>query len=181
MRKVFILISIVTITIALIYVLTQSIGMQSFPFSFACWLNLILMAGVRTFTETLKSRFVSPYFNEKTWERGGKIYASLGINYYRKLLVWIGWERHVTRKSKPVEKNTKALINLHYQTKHDETGHMIVLIIVLGFNIFVAHKFGVLKSLWLLILNVMLNLYPVLLQRYNRPRIQRAINLCKHR
>jgi hypothetical protein len=55
------------------------------------------------------------------------------------------------------------------------------LIIVLGFNIFVAFKFGILKSLWLLILNILLNLYPVLLQRYNRPRIERAINISKRR
>ena len=179
MRKVLILIFIVIITIASIYALIHYIGMQSFPFPFACWLNFILLAGVRTFTETLKSKLTSSYFNEKAWERRGKIYESLGINFYRKLLGGIGWERHVTKKSNPVEKNTKALINLHYQTKHGELGHLIVLIIVLGFNIFVAFKFGVLNSLWLLILNIILNLYPVLLQRYNRPRIERAINLSK--
>lgn len=38
-----------------------------------------------------------------------------------------------------------------------------------------------LKSLWLLILNVLLNLYPIFLQRYNRPRIERAINLSNRR
>ena len=177
MKKVFKLGFIAIITIVSIYVLIHIIGMQSFPFPFACWLNFILLAGVRAFTETLKSQFTSSYFNEKAWERRGKIYESLGINFYRKLLVWIGWERHVTKKSNPVEKNTKALINLHYQTKHGEVGHIIVLIIVLGFNILVAFKFGFLKSLWLLILNIILNLYPVLLQRYNRPRIVRAINL----
>jgi len=181
MRKVLILIVIVIITIGSIYVLIHFIGMQSFPLPFACWLNLILLAGVRTFTETLKSKLTSSYFNEKAWERRGKIYESLGINFFRKLLVGIGWERHVTKKSNPVERNTKALINLHYQTKHGELGHLIVLNIVFGFTIFVAFKFGVLQSLWLLILNIILNLYPVLLQRYNRPRIERAINLSQHR
>jgi hypothetical protein len=90
----------------------------------------------------------------------------------------IGWEK-VIRKSNPIEKNTNALINLQNQTKQSEMSHLIILFIVLGFNVFVAFKFGLLKSLWLLILNTVFNLYPVLVQRYNRPRIERAINLSK--
>jgi len=181
MKKTFTLFFITIVTIASIYALIRYVGMQNFPFSFACWLNFILLAGARTFTETLKSRFTSSYFNEQAWERGGKIYERLGINFYRKLLVAIGWERYITKKYNPVEKNTEALIHLHYETKHGELGHIITLIIVLGFTIFVAFKFGASKSLWLLILNIILNLYPVLLQRYNRPRIERAINLSHRR
>jgi hypothetical protein len=174
MKKVFFLIIIPIVTIVLTYGLIHSAAMQSL--SFACFLNIVLLFGVRSFTETLNSQLTGQYFNEKAWERRGKIYETLGINLYRKFLVWIGWER-VNKKVKPVNKNIKALLNLHYQTKHDELGHLIVLIIVLGFNVFVAFKFGVLKSLWLLIVNILINLYPVMLQRYNRPRIQRVLQL----
>ncbi|MCF0069638.1 hypothetical protein LZD49_04090 [Dyadobacter sp. CY261] len=138
------------------------------------------MGCVLTFTETLKSQLSSSYYNEKVWESRGKIYESLGINWFRKLLIWIGWER-LNKKSNPIEKNTKALMHLHYQTKQSELGHIIIFFIVMGFNIFVAFKFGLLKSLWLLTLNIFLNLYPILLQRYNRPRLARAINLSKRR
>ena len=72
-------------------------------------------------------------------------------------------------------------MNLHHQTKKSELGHLIVLIIVAGFNVYVALKFGIVKSLSLFVLNVILNLYPVILQRYNRPRIERAIHLSKRR
>ncbi|GLU56942.1 hypothetical protein Dfri01_64030 [Dyadobacter frigoris] len=162
----------------LVYALVHYIRMDGLSFAFA--LNFMLMACVLTFTETLKSQLNSPYFNEKSWEMRGKIYKSLGINFYRKLLVWTGWEK-LNKKSKPVEKNTNTLLNLHYLTKQDELGHIIIMLIVLGFNIFVAFKFGILKSLWLLILNISLNIYPIFLQRYNRPRIERAINLSKRR
>ena len=178
MRKTLTIILIPIITIALIYALIHYIGMQGFAFAWA--LNFILMACVLTFTETLKSPLTSPYYLEKVWERKGKIYESFGINFFRKLLVWIGWER-LNKKSNPIEKNTKALMHLHYQTKQSELGHVIIFIIVLGFNVFVAFKFGILKSLSLFILNILLNLYPILLQRYNRPRIERAINLSKRR
>jgi hypothetical protein len=176
MKKTFLLIIIPIVTIILTNGLIHSTEMQSV--SFACFLNIVLLVGVRSFTETLNSQLTNQYFKEKAWERRGKIYETLGINFYRKLLVWIRWER-ISKKTKSVKKNTKALLNLHYQTKHDELGHLIVLIIVLGFNIFVAFKFGVLKSLWLLIVNILVNLYPVILQRYNRPRIQRTLQLSK--
>jgi hypothetical protein len=178
MRNIFTLTFIVVVTIALTYASAHYMKMDSFAFAWA--LNFLLMACVINFTETLKGQLNSWYYNEQPWERGGKIYRSLGIDFYRKLLVWIGWEK-LNKKSNPVEKNTEALIHLHNRTKKSELGHLLILIIVLGFNIFVAFKFGVLKSLWLLILNILLNLYPVLLQRYNRPRIERAINISKRR
>ena len=176
MRKALILISIAIITIGAIYALVHYIKMDGFSFAWA--LNFLLMLCVLAFTETLKSRLSSAYYNQKKWERKGKIYEHFGINFFRKLLVWIGWEK-LNKKSNPIEKNTKALMNLHYQTKKAELGHVIILLIVLGFNVFVAFKFGVLSSLWLLVLNILLNLYPIFLQRYNRPRIERAINLSK--
>lgn len=178
MRKVFLLTFIVLITIASTYALTHYIGMQGFAFAWA--LNFLLMACVLTFTETLKGQLASRYYKEKPWEQGGKIYLSLGINLFRKLLVWIGWEK-LNKKSNPVDKNIDALMHLLYRTKQSELGHLIILIIVFGFNVFVAFKFGIGKSLWLLILNIVFNLYPILLQRYNRPRIERAIHLSKRR
>ncbi len=178
MRKILILTFIVVITITLTYALAHYMKMDSFAFAWA--LNFLLMAGTINFTEALRGQLNQGYYNEQPWERGGKIYRSIGVNFYRKLLVWIGWEK-LNKKAAPVEKNTEALKHLHYRTKKSELGHLLILIIVLGFNIFVAFKFGILKSLWLLILNILLNLYPIFLQRYNRPRIERAINISKRR
>ncbi|MCW3464739.1 hypothetical protein [Chitinophaga nivalis] len=148
--------------------------------SFALALNFLLMLCALTFTETLKSPFTSTYYHEKEWEQKGKIYEQLGINLFRKLLVWTGWEK-LNKKSNPIAKNTAALVHVHYQTKKNELGPLIIFLIVLGFTIFVAFQFGVRRSLWLLVLNVLLNLYPIFLQRYNRPRVARAIQLSKRR
>jgi hypothetical protein len=178
MKKISVLVLIATISIGLVYALVLFTKIESF--SFAVALNFLLMASVLTFTETLKSPLTSAYFNENPWERRGKIYDSLGINFYRKLLVWIGWEK-MNKKTKPVEKNLNTLINLHYRTKQDELNHIIIMLVVLGFNIFVAFRFGIVKSLPLLILNILLNIYPIFLQRYNRPRIERIIGLSGRR
>jgi hypothetical protein len=178
MRKVSILVFIVIITIVLLYALTHYIKMPGFLFAWI--LNFLLMSCVFPFTETLKSPLTSPYYNDKPWELRGKIYESIGINIYRKLLVWTGWEK-LRKKSDPIEKNTNTLINMHYRTKQSELGHIIIFIVVLGLIVFVEFKFVILKSLWLLTLNILINLYPILLQRYNRPRIERAINLSRRR
>ena len=178
MKKIVVLVLIVIISIGLIYALILFTKIESF--SFAVALNFLLMASVLMFTETLKTPLKSSYFNEKPWERRGKIYDSFGINFYRKLLVWIGWEK-MNKKSKPVEKNINALINLHYRTKQDELNHLIIMVVVLVFNVFVAFKFGIVKSFSLLILNTLLNIYPIFLQRYNRPRIERIVDLSRSR
>jgi hypothetical protein len=92
----------------------------------------------------------------------------------------LGWEK-LNKKDNPVARNLKALNHLEYRTRQSEFGHLIIFFIVLGFNIFVAVRYGILASIWLFILNILLNLYPIFLQRYNRPRLQRAIALGKSR
>ena len=178
MRKYIILSLTVIVTIFLVFILVYKIGMQGFLFAWI--LNFVLMMCVFFFTETLKSEFKSDYYREKTWEKKGKIYENFGINLFRKLLVLIGWEK-MNKKANPVENNLQALTHLEYRTKQSELGHIIVFFIVLAFTIYVAITFGIKESLSLIILNILLNVYPVLLQRYNRPRLQRAINLSKYR
>lgn len=178
MRKTLTLILISILTIGSICALVKYVKIDTFAFAWA--LNFLLMLFIVFFTDALKSPFNSSYYDQKEWEQRGKLYESFGVNFFRKILVWIGWEK-IIRKSSPIEKNTTALANLYYRTKKSEFEHLIILIIVLGFNVFVACKFGFIKSLSLLILNLLLNLYPVFLQRYNRPRIARALNLSKRR
>jgi hypothetical protein len=173
-------------TLTLVLVVVGSIGstgalayfLHIDQFSFAWALNFLLMICAFSFTEVLNSRLSSSYYNERQWERRGKIYELLGINLFRKVLVWIGWEK-LNKKNNPVERKTEALMNLHHQTKKSELGHAIVFPVVLGFSVYVALKFGVIRSFWLIALNILLNLYPVFLQRYNRPRIERALTLSK--
>jgi hypothetical protein len=74
-----------------------------------------------------------------------------------------------------------TLLNLEYKTKQSELGHLIIFFIVLWFTIYVIIKFSFIKSIWLILLNILFNVYPIFLQRYNRPRIQKAIELNKYK
>ena len=178
MKKNIFITFIIIATIALTYTFVSYIIMTTFAFAWG--LNFLLMMCVSIFLEVLKSDFTFEYYQEKTWEHKGIIYEKLGINIYRKLLVLIGWEK-LNKKANPVKNNLDALIHLEYKTKQAESGHLIIFLIVLGFTVYAAIQYSLAKCLWLIFLNILLNLYPILLQRYNRPRLQRLIKVMKYK
>ena len=148
-------------------------------FVFAWVLNFMLMVGVLYITQTFKLKLESTYYNSKKWEIGGKIYKWFGVQGFRKVLVWVGWEKF--RKTvNPVKNSLDALKHLEYSTRQSEFGHLIIFFIVLALTLFVGFYHGFSQSLWLLILNVILNAYPIGVQRFNRPRLQKAINTIKN-
>lgn len=148
-------------------------GLSSFLFAWI--LNFMLMMGVQYITQTFKFPLSSTYYKPKKWEAEGKIYKSFGVNGFRKLLVWIGWEK-LNKASNPVKKSLDALKHLEYNTRQAEFGHLIIFFIVFALTLYVGFYYGFEHSIWLLVLNVLLNAYPIAVQRYNRPRLQKAIN-----
>lgn len=148
-------------------------GLNSFVFAWV--LNLMLMMISLSFIKILKPKLTSNYYSTQDWEKQGNIYPLLGINTFRKILVFTGWEK-INKKENPVKNNIESLLHLEYGTRQSEFLHLIVFFIVLPINIFVAIKLGISQSLWLLILNVFLNFYPIILQRFNRPRLKKIID-----
>jgi Glycosyl-4,4'-diaponeurosporenoate acyltransferase len=147
-------------------------------FLFAWILNLMLMMAILEFTKTFKPKLISTYYETRKWEDEGKIYKWLGVNWFRKLMVFIGWEK-LNKAANPVKKSLDALIYLEYGTRKSEFEHSIIFFIVLALTFFVAFYYGFKQIVWLLMLNVLLNAYPVVVQRYNRPRLRKAINKIK--
>ena len=153
-------------------------GLTSFVFAWV--LNFMLMVGVLYLTQTFKPRLASTYYHSKKWEAEGKIYKWLGVHGFRKVLLWVGWEK-LHKASNPVKKSLAALKHLEYGTRQSEFGHLIIFFIVLTVTLFVGFYYGFKQSLWLLILNIVLNAYPIGVQRYNRPRIQKTIGKLQER
>ncbi|QNF32686.1 hypothetical protein HUW51_08065 [Adhaeribacter swui] len=120
----------------------------------------------------------SRYFDAFRFEKEGKIYEKLGVHWYRKLLVFIGWEK-LNRKNNPVEKSASALFQLERATRASEFGHLVIAVLVLLVSVVVSFKYSVLEASWLILLNLLFNVYPIMVQRYNRPRLRRAIQRFK--
>jgi hypothetical protein len=168
----------IVIAVAAVWCVIVVTGVTSFLFAWV--FNLMLMMVVLAVMQMLMPPLRSPYFHSKTWEAGGTVYKWIGINLFRKLLVWVGWEK-MNKASAPVKKKLAALQHLEYNSRQSEFGHLVIFFIVLAVAVFVHITHGFKQSAWMHFLNVVLNLYPAALQRYNRPRYQRAIAKAKGR
>ncbi len=162
---------VIATALAVLFVFLKK-GAHSFLFAYI--LNFALMLAVSSYTNIFKPQLRSNYYNSKNWEANGTIYKWFGINLFRKLLVLIGWEK-IIKAAYPVKKNLDAIKQREYSTRQSEFSHLVIFIIVLVVNIVVAINYGLGKSLSLLILNIIFNVYPVMLQRFNRPRLQKVL------
>ncbi|GGK63598.1 hypothetical protein ACD591_00860 [Rufibacter glacialis] len=136
-------------------------------FAFAWVLNFMLMAWFTFLVNQMSPNLQAGYFLPKPFEKEGKLYQYAGIHAFRKMLVWIGWEK-LMRKEHGLKINATSLRQLEYNTRISETGHLFIFLIVLLVTFLVTmHNTG---TLWLWLTNILLNVYPVFLQRFNRPR-----------
>lgn len=146
-------------------------------FSFAWVFNFILMIWYTYLDSLFNWKLKSKYFETKSFEKGGSIYEYSGVNYYRKLLVLVGWEK-ISRKNNKILNDRKSLELAEYGSKSSETGHSVIFLIVLVVTFLVANSLR--QAFWLILINLLLNLYPVFVQRYNRPRYQRILQKMEH-
>lgn len=111
------------------------------------------------------------YYSIKKPELLKKSYTLLGVKYFRVFLLATFWG-HQKNRAKYFDGTRAGLENLIYQTKQSEFGHLGALII--GFVISIPLVF---KGYWQLfalitLINFIGNLYPVILQRKHRLRIE---------
>ena len=107
--------------------------------------------------------------NPKVLDSIGKV---LGIKYFRFLLLFAFWGRKANRK-KYFNGTKKGLKNFIFQTKQSEFGHLgaFVVIIILSF-ILLVHGY-ILLVIIVTLINILGNVYPVILQRLHRMTIQK--------
>jgi len=120
----------------------------------------------------------SPYFDSHPIEEEGRIYKYLGVHFFRKLLVMSGWERS-RKKETPIKKSLIILEYYEYRTRASEFGHGIIAIIIAFISIYVCMTYSFRETVWLIVLNIFMNIYPITVQRYNRPRVRRVIKKLK--
>ncbi|MGA0560560.1 hypothetical protein ACO2Q8_28100 [Larkinella sp. VNQ87] len=141
---------------------------------FSWVVNFALMFWFTIIESQFKPKLDYRYFASYPFEKEGKLYNSLGVHVYRRFLRLVGWEKQ-SRMANPVKKALPALQQCERATRVSELGHTLIALIVLGITVFVAIKYSLAGTVWLLVFNVLLNIYPILVQRYNRPRYTRAI------
>ncbi len=117
------------------------------------------------------------YFNLCSFERSGRLYERLGIRQFKRFASAGDFLNRRRRRADPEFRNisdySSAIDWEEGQTRFNELAHLGSLIFNLIMVGWLCYR-G--RYTWLgliLFLNLMLNIYPIMLQRYNRARVRR--------
>jgi hypothetical protein len=116
------------------------------------------------------------YPNVKPFERTGQVYEHLGIRLFKKLVRREPLSIFSPTLRLPKEKTTSALQGLEGEMRKAEAGHALIFVLMLLFA-----GYGLLQGwldalAWILLSNILINGYPIMLQRYNRVKLQELIH-----
>ena len=134
---------------------------------------------ISTFRE-YAHKTLEAYFEPKEFERSSKVYESLGVTYFAKL-----WKLTVGRMS-PVHKGKfiygkKSLANYEQATRIYEQVHLTGNAMMLwGIALDIHSNQPISAGVWFGV-NTLVNIYPILLQRYNRTRVYRVLEKINQR
>jgi len=120
----------------------------------------------------------SSYYRLKNTERLQLWYRRLGVACFKKLLLLFFWGSRKNRK-KYFNGTRTGIENFIYQTHQSEFGHLGALILVFIANVLALLKGQYAISIFLFGINIVGNLYPIILQRHHRIRLGRFIRNLK--
>ena len=118
----------------------------------------------------------SKYWVPKNPTLLNSLFDRMGVNTFKSILVLLFWGRKGNQK-KYYNGTRKGLEAFNYETKQSEFGHLGAFVFLLLASVFLLLKGYYLLVVLTTVLNIISNLYPVILQRHHRIRIYR---LAKH-
>ena len=144
---------------------------------FAFLVVWVPMAWLGTVSRFVRPRLPGAYHDLRAFERDGRLYERVGVVLAKRLLrrgplAVFNPDLHL-----PAERTPENLAHLDQRMRDAEASHFILFVAMLGV---VAH--AVARGWWgaaalTLLFDVLLNGYPVMLQRYNRARLGRPYSL----
>jgi len=162
----------------MVYISNIEAGSFSFRRSiyFAFLLNLF-MTGIFAFpgfalpTHRLAG---TTYYRIKKPEMLKKVCKWLKVDLFRKVLLAVFWG-HKKNRIKYFNGTKGGLEHFIYQSKQSEFGHFGAGLVILVSSIYILLCGHVLLGMTTVIFNIIGNLYPILLQRFHRIRIERIL------
>lgn len=124
---------------------------------------------------TLKTLLPDKFFEIRRFERLGKLYKVIGVGIF-KFLLQKNLLPPLTGKFTLKKHSFESLIYLEKQMRSAETIHFLAflttIIIMIPFGLYRDVRF----FYFIIVFNTIVNLYPTLVQRYNRNRIHKILN-----
>ncbi len=176
MKTVYRVLAVLGVTAALAVALAvvwiaHTAGFWSWASAFcATW---FVLAWVATLHLLICIRLPEWYFHSKGFEKSGRVYKLLGVLLLRKL-VWRG-PIHVLAPALRYSGRRESLPALERETRKAESAHGLAFLASLLLLAYALYNECLNSAGWLLLFNILLNVYPMMLQRYNRVRLEKLL------
>jgi hypothetical protein len=132
------------------------------------------------------ARVADLYFEPWRFERDGRLYRWLGVGQFKHLVTWLG--RAVGRRSdRPNnyflwDRSERGLVAFERKTRWSEVVHLLAVVAPsLGIIMMLTRATGSISRYLVLGVILLLNLYPLLLQRLTRARLHAALRRLRER
>ena len=151
----------------------EAFGLHSPLFAFLA--NWLVMAWGAITGQVWEFWLPAGYYHLRAFESDGQVYEYLGIRWFKKLVRRgpLTVFAPTLRSKREITVLTRAeLITLLREMCKTETGHLVI-----GLVVILMAGYALLKGWWdtagwLLLFNILINAYPVMLQRHNRVRLR---------
>lgn len=150
---------------------SESFGFRS-PF-FAFLANFLIMAWIALLGQVWVFTYPPRYFAIKPFEKDGRLYEKLGVVFIKKLLRRGPFS--IFSPTLHFSGDADALPKLENEMRNAEAGHLTIFLVMLLFAGMAMVRGWFDAAGWLLLFSIILNIYPMMLQRYNRIRINRIL------
>lgn len=153
------------------FVENPSLGLQLFfAFLFNLWITgVFAFAGFALPTQKLMP---SKYYEINNPKKVNRWFKKLKGEWFRKFLLATVWRKKTDQK-KFFDGTISGINDFEIQTKKSEFGHLIPFILIIILCVY----FGIRGFWWAvfftMLVNVIFNFYPILLQRHHRSRLMR--------
>ena len=164
-------------TIAVLFLIAWSLDSFGFhSFIFALLVSWLVMSWIAIVGQVIHLSFPAAYYDFRPFEQTGQVYERIGIRLFKKLVRRGPLTIFSPTLRFPKVKTVTALQNLESEMRKAETGHAIAFIIMLVFVGYALLNGWLDAVAWMLLINILINGYPVMLQRYNRIKLQELIH-----
>ena len=122
----------------------------------------------------------SSYYQIKNSKSLTIIYRKLGVEFFKAVLLKAFWGKEKNRK-KYFSGAKTGIENFDFQTRQSEFGHLASLIAILIVTFILLINGHLAIFIFTTIINLIGNLYPIILQRMHRVQIERLTKLLERR
>jgi hypothetical protein len=141
-------------------------GVTGVVFAFA--VNWLAMCWMGTAGRVLRPPLPERYFTIRSFEQSGRLYEALGVRLVKRAVRRGPLHLFNPRLRLPPERTPARLRELEQRMREPETGHAWLFAAMTLVASHAAIRGWWTAAAWTMAFNVTLNVYPVMLQRYNR-------------